>query len=349
MTKARKILYGSLLGLTAVLLVLGVFFDKSIANAMYQPENVMAQLMEGIGILPPFLFVSATFAVVFLLIKEDAAYRTLKKALCVVGVIAPYLVFGYMAGGYLLPEGLLWKGIMAAGSAAVLTPLTFLVFRGKSQDTLRRLCIFLIFASIVSVVSTVVVVNVLKYIWGRPRYYEMLEAWDYDLTAFTPWYKINGFSLHGHHSFPSGHTCSATNLLVLCALGEVFNDEEPARKKMIAFFVSIYIFAMAYSRLVMGAHFLSDVTAGFFIGFLTYAVARYLYFDKSRLVVDALMKVNQPKEPEEDTFIREPEGGEEKVEVDFLPEEVSEDISFTSRVVSDSDEEAPGSQNNKTL
>ena len=52
------------------------------------------------------------------------------------------------------------------------------------------------------------------------------------------------------------------------------------------------IVAMAYSRLVLGAHFLSDVTAGFAVGFVTFAVARYVYFDKVRAVVTAILEVN---------------------------------------------------------
>ena len=61
--------------------------------------------------------------------------------------------------------------------------------------------------------------------------------------------------------------------------------------------------------MVLGAHFLSDVTAGFLIGFLTYAVARYIYFDKSRIVVDAILDVNRMEaeraQADEDAFLRE--------------------------------------------
>ena len=174
-------------------------------------------------------------------------------------------------------------------------------------------------------------INVLKYIWGRPRYREMMADGDFALTAFTPWYKINGFTLHGHHSFPSGHTCSAANLLVLCALGEVFSEQEK-KTTMYAFFCAVYIFAMAYSRMVLGAHFLSDVAGGFFIGFLTYAVARYVYFDKSRIVVEAIMKANQAETEQEASLAEEP-----RVEIDVTPVDTEEELSFTRRVVDEDD------------
>ena len=292
MTKARKLLYGGLIGLTAALLVLGVFFDKTIADLMYQPENVMAKIFESVGIFPPFVFVSSMFTVFYFSVKQEDKNAVLKKVLCIAATALSYLLFGFMATEQLFASTLP-RLLIGLGTAVLLTPVTVLVFRGKSPDTLKRLSIFLIFASMVAVISSLISINVLKYIWGRPRYREMIAEGDYLLQAFTPWYKINGFTLHGHHSFPSGHTCSATNLLVLCALGEVFPDAD-RKKGTVAVVVAIYIFAMAYSRMVLGAHFLSDVTGGFFIGFLTYAVARYVYFDKSRIGVEAIMQANNP-------------------------------------------------------
>ncbi len=330
MTKTRKLIYGGLIALTAALLVLGVFFDKTIADAMYQPENVMAIIMESVGIFPPFIFVASTFAVLFFLVKGEDKNRVLKKILCVVGAALVYVVYGFMAVENLLESKLL-RGAVGLGAAAVLTPLNLLIFRKKSQDSLKRLSIFLIFASIVAVVSSVISINVLKYIWGRPRYREMMADGDFALKAFTPWYKINGFTLHGHHSFPSGHTCSAANLLVLCALGEVFSEQEK-KTTMYAFFCAVYIFAMAYSRMVLGAHFLSDVAGGFFIGFLTYAVARYVYFDKSRIVVEAIMKANQAETEQEASLAEEP-----RVEIDVTPVDTEEELSFTRRVVDEDD------------
>lgn len=291
MSKERKIGYGVLIGIVTVLLVLGSLFDLQIADTVYQPTNIMARLLESVGIFPPFVFVGATFAVLLYLVKEEDAKRTLKKVLCVAAIVLTYLVFGYMASETYVT--VLWgRAIFAVVAAGALTPLTLLFFRNKKTTELKRYCIFLIFASIVSVVSSVVTINVVKFLWGRARYREMVASGDAFFSGFTQWYHPNGFTLHGHHSFPSGHTCAAANLLALCALEEVFPEAEN-RKQTIAFIIGLYIFSMAYSRLVLGAHFLSDVTVGFLIGFVTYAVARYFYFEKNRTVLHAIMELNQ--------------------------------------------------------
>ncbi|MBO7390706.1 MAG: phosphatase PAP2 family protein [Clostridia bacterium] len=294
MTNTRKIGYGIVLALSAALLVLGAFFDKNVADILYQPDNIGARIMESVGIFPPFIFLGSLFVVLFYLIKDEDKKATLKRVLTTVGASLVYLVFGYMATDELL-EGALSRLLIALGASCMLTPLTFLVFRKRARETLKRLVIFLIFASIVSVISSLITINVLKYFWGRARYREMMSEGDYLLEGFTAWYHPNGFTLHGHHSFPSGHTCSATNLLVLCALPEVFPEAENG-KKTVAIVAGIYIFSMAYSRMVLGAHFLSDVTGGFLIGFLTYLIARYLYFDKSSIVAKAILEINRGEE-----------------------------------------------------
>ena len=294
MTKTTKIVYAGLLVLIAALLAVGGVFDLTIANNVYQPDNVVARILELVGYLPPFLLVAATFAVLFYRVKEDASRRALKKVAAAACVPLAYLVFGYMMSGEVMT--VLWqRALVAVGSAAVLTAPTFLFFRRRSDEQLKRYEIFLIFATIVCVISSLLTINVVKFLWGRARYREMMAAEDYLFEAFTPWYHANGFTLHGHHSFPSGHTCAATNLLTLLALEEVF-PSVASKKKSLTFVVALYIFILAYSRMVLGAHFLSDVTAGFTIGFVTYAVARYLYFDKSRIVISALLGLNGERE-----------------------------------------------------
>ena len=291
MTKTTKIVYAGLLVLIAALFVVGGVYDLTIANNVYQPDNVIARILELVGYLPPFLLVAATFAVLFFRVKAEDPKRPLKKIVTAACVALAYLVFGYMMSGEVL--SVTWQRVLVGiGSAAVLTAPTILFFRNRSDEQLKRYEIFLIFASIVCVISSLLTINVIKFLWGRARYREMMAAEDYFFEAFTPWYHANGFSLHGHHSFPSGHTCAATNLLTLLALDEVF-PSVGSKKKSLTFVVGLYIFILAYSRMVLGAHFLSDVTAGFAIGFVTYAVARYLYFDKSRIVVTAILRLNE--------------------------------------------------------
>ena len=344
MSKTTKIVYGSLLGVIAILLAVGGVFDLTIANNVYQPENLVARILECVGYLPPFLFVGGMFAVLFFRVKAEDEKRALKRVVFAGCTALNYLVFGFMMSGEIL--SVLWqRALVGVGSMIVLAPLTLLFFRGRKDEELRRYEIFLIFASIVCVISSLVTINVVKYLWGRARYREMMADGDLMFEAFTPWYHPNGFSLHGHHSFPSGHTCAATNLMALFALEEIYPIEKNKRKT-IYIVVGMWIFIMAYSRLVLGAHFLSDVTAGFAVGFVTYAVARYVYFDKSRAVVTAILEINGGaiEEKKDDVVGETTDAPADMVAVAPVSETNEENVEAPAEMPTDADEAPKGDE-----
>ena len=107
-------------------------------------------------------------------------------------------------------------------------------------------------------------VEIAKTLWGRVRFRELLEMGSYD--AFTPWYHLNGSN--GHRSFPSGHTGGASMSYLMLYLPFV---SEKWRKRSTLCFVVPFVFTstVAFTRLVVGAHYLSDVTVGGTIGFIT--------------------------------------------------------------------------------
>lgn|GEM_PF-810933 len=102
-----------------------------------------------------------------------------------------------------------------------------------------------------NVLLVVVVVGVLKILWGRARFYE-LDAVGVD---FTPWFLPQG--PNGHVSFPSGHTAWAWLGLPLLAL--VADASARTRAWVIAGIVALGL-VVAIGRVRLGAHYASDVT-----------------------------------------------------------------------------------------
>lgn len=118
------------------------------------------------------------------------------------------------------------------------------------------------------VVTEIILVNVLKPVWARPRMRSM-ESFE----QFRYWWQINGpVSMMEEElkSFPSGHTANAFIMVAFLS----FLDRN--KKKLFRNF-AIFAFAWgtltALSRVVLGAHFLSDVV---FSGYLT-VVLYFLY------------------------------------------------------------------------
>lgn len=69
-------------------------------------------------------------------------------------------------------------------------------------------------------------------------------------------------------SFPSGHSTSIMALIgILCYF--IFIDVKQHQTRNALIFLGIvYIFLIGFSRIYLGVHFLTDVTAGFLLGFL---------------------------------------------------------------------------------
>ena len=117
-----------------------------------------------------------------------------------------------------------------------------------------------------------------KLLWGRVRMRQLVELGD--LSLFTPWYKMSPFS--GFRSFPSGHTANAVSLGLLPLLyGENIMAKAPYAKKATYIFVAVWGPFMAFTRILVGAHFLSDVLCGAAIAFICVILGHYV-MDKIR-------------------------------------------------------------------
>ena len=118
----------------------------------------------------------------------------------------------------------------------------------------------------VALFGYVICIQVVKYFWGRVRFRELDTAF----SQFTPWYLPQGIT--GSDSFPSGHAAMGWMLLALLIL--------LANKKVWVKYSAIVIIflwgvVLALSRVVIGAHYASDVIFGAFFIIIT-----FLYFSK---------------------------------------------------------------------
>ena len=114
-----------------------------------------------------------------------------------------------------------------------------------------------------------------------------------DFSQFTQWYQkgnggtmLNGFELGGE-SCPSGHVLSGTFTLLLPLLCSRF---EKLRKLTIpACFLSfLYIASLGLTRMIRGAHFLSDISLGALLGMAFFLIAYgVLKFLESKKVLPA--------------------------------------------------------------
>ncbi len=99
-----------------------------------------------------------------------------------------------------------------------------------------------------------------------------------DFSHYTPWYKLgNDMGVYDHsNSFPSGHTTYCCSLFLAYLLCLAFDK----LKKLAPFafiFSAAYVIAVAFSRMVAGAHYLTDVVGAAMIGYALFLIVYKIY------------------------------------------------------------------------
>jgi membrane-associated phospholipid phosphatase len=118
--------------------------------------------------------------------------------------------------------------------------------------------------------------RVLKNFFDRPRYRTVVLG--YDGISFVPWYtpfsgaeksaSAYGLSADEFRSFPSGH--SIFSVLTMCIFPSLTWIFPKLKGKYMPLFFAGLAFGMfvMFTRMILGAHYLSDTSAGAIIGIL---------------------------------------------------------------------------------
>ncbi|MDZ7623805.1 MAG: phosphatase PAP2 family protein [Ignavibacteriaceae bacterium] len=119
----------------------------------------------------------------------------------------------------------------------------------------------------------VIFVQAVKYLWGRVRFRQLDSAF----SQFTPWYLPQGFT--GSDSFPSGHAAMGFILLTLIIL---LKNKKEWIKSLVFIVIIIWAVSLAFSRVVIGAHYASDVLFGSFFIIITFLVFSKKYYGNNQ-------------------------------------------------------------------
>ncbi len=228
-------------------------WDLALDTALYNPTSTFAIAMECLGFLP--IYLPVLFWLDTLLLD-----RSLKKPLRIGALVLRTAGFLGLAA-YIL-HNFQKRGVTtAAAVSVVLFALLSLIplWLCARSEALRKKLVFVMRWGTIYMILDNAVINVLKLIWARTRFDDMYAAGSFD--AFTAWWQPFG---NGGTSFPSGHTASACSILVLVLLCDVFASL--AKKRTLVWTVCWgYIAMMAYARILIGRHFLSDTLAAAFV------------------------------------------------------------------------------------
>lgn len=255
--------------LAAAALIAAAFCDLQLDKLLNNTENIIAIWFKNTGEIPGRLICPFAGTVLFYTYKNKL--QQLAGAIIALGGSA---YFGYYIGKYFFLDEhrMLFSIIYGLGFGITCLIIgKFIAIPDKYRDKLRQIAIL----SIIIMFVQITVIEGMKYLWGRVRFRDLLASGSY--AAFTPWYQING--INGNKSFPSGHTAGAGMSYLMMAFPYLSKKWE--RRKTLCFVIPlVYTSVVAFTRLVMGAHYLSDVAMGGIVSFTIVIIAFSLYEKK---------------------------------------------------------------------
>ncbi len=249
-----------------ITLIFASFYDLTLDIRLNNPDNIIAVWFRNTGEIPCRLICPIAGTIIFY-----TSEKYLSKTSGIIVTLTGAAYFGYYIGKYFFVDeykmvfSILWG--LGFGICTLIVG-RFITIPENIRPSLRIIAIFGIAVMFIQLGA----IEIMKYLWGRVRYRDLLTQGSY--SSFTPWYIING--INGNKSFPSGHTAGAGMSYLMMFLP--FLSNKCKDKSFLCFLVPfIYTSVVAVTRLVMGAHYLSDVTMGAIVSFSIVITAIYIY------------------------------------------------------------------------
>lgn len=281
-TRQKNIIisYIVLVAFFAVMLIMGSVCDLQAAMILYSPSAAALALT----IAEMYIFFGGFVFFLGVLLRQAACCDADKRrkavycGICVyleisTGTIGAGSLLHYDCIGALFPQQEFNFGMQLAFNFIVMMPLFILGCTVGSRKSDKTLCKRIIAMLAVMTVGFLLV-QLIKTCADRPRY--RLTLMGYDGIGFSPWYipfenaaeymSELGINSNEFCSFPSGHAFAAVmNILFFSAMKWVIPRLRGKEGLMTA--VGIVIgFGVILSRMLLGAHYLSDVSAGALMG-----------------------------------------------------------------------------------
>jgi membrane-associated phospholipid phosphatase len=278
MTKVKKSCFITAGIVFAILAVIFFFYDLDISKFMVQKEPwFIFKLLAAVGEFPIYVG-PILFGVIYGFTSDSKKEKLLFH---MIGLIMTYVgltritkgVFSEIYGSEL---GTLQYVLLPIVSLLIYV-LIYITIEKVDEDKLIKLRDLALLSILVSALSFIIVSGV-KFVWGRPRYWSLSEDFSEYKNCLSISGLNNGLEGNQNRSFPSGHTNSASCIMIV-----PFFINRLTNKKWIRISSLIlcygYILLVAISRICVGAHYASDVLFGFAINCMCFTFV-YIFLKK---------------------------------------------------------------------
>ena len=261
----------------AITLCIGTFNDEALARSMFTPDNLFLKYLTSTGVFP--FFAGAVFFTGSLCerIIDSGLKKGNKIILCVIFYAAATFV-GFIGAGSIVDKDCLGniypelnRNIpVIVGICLVTNPVllvTGFIFARKAEDKqlIKRLITILVLLGI-----SYALLQVFKNSFSRPRY--RLVAEGFEDVCYFPWYirfpyaaeLVDKFGIDKgeFRSFPSGHSILSMSVIVILQTLSWYSAKLKDKRMLMGITGLIFALIIMSTRMILGAHYLSDVSFG---------------------------------------------------------------------------------------
>ena len=289
MCKKRGIGIFSIVVLLLLLTCWGSFKDYQLAQNFYlgqtAKENIFGVIFAFIGILPTFVGWSFLGASILYLAKNKVAHAKKRGWLIALAVFLFVLAFFFFCNTLMMVNDTAFSVHWAIAYSIGITVLVGVAFLGyalakrSNNPVLLEKLLFLVAISLI----TMIVVMSTKGIMDRPRFRWVMKM--PSTEYFRNWWE-SGSSIKEKFaasavsdefsSFPSGHSAYAMFAIFLFPAFADFLPKLEKHRTMLFWGGFVWWALTAFSRLTVGAHYLTDVCIAGLITIAAYALALLL-------------------------------------------------------------------------
>lgn len=289
-----------IIGILLVGFVLGSFFDLQIDKALWSENNPFGLIMASFGVYPCYAglaFVGGGLMSTTIKRKELPLWC---KLFCyflsgIALIMSVYLCGGEWpsVNGYNVPH-LAWLSFLIAGLVMVgVYALSFFVCR---KGNVQQLWPMLLVMIAIFVVALLPAGFVIKLIIHRPRFRYLVRT---GALPFYNWWEncanykdyigghIDGFPItkEDFKSFPSGHSGTGMIMAMFLAYAPIFFNKLKGKETLMFYIGVLWGFIMMFSRMLVGAHYLTDTCMGSLIVMVVFYFANEFAIRKGLLEV----------------------------------------------------------------
>lgn len=268
--------------------IIGSFLDLQIMESLFSERNTFGLIVSVIGTVPGYGCLAVCGGILFAIGLVNKDYKVIYRVLLFIGALGGLGFAIYFSGReFFGPNGFYWIGVKRWVGYFIALPVDLALgylgfYLGKHSDN-NRLWILVIVIMIAIFLALVPGVTALKSIFHRPRYREVVRLGYSDFHNWwqrCPNYKdimaATGVGNDEFKSFPSGHGgASAVFMLSVIYLPLVNRKYEKLQVPL--FYAGLaWTLLVCFSRILVGAHFLSDVSMGTMLTVIFMIVSYYI-------------------------------------------------------------------------